>query len=403
MKSATIKLVLSGRKLSNGKHRVNLRIIKNRRKKDISLGLLVDKEHFKNESFTRRHSNYKIENELLLKFKGRALKIIREFQLKQEDFTFQEFENEFRGNSNNHDRKVIDFFDEIINEMKRAGRISNAHAYQDTRDSLIKFHGNSFSFKDITPTFLEKYEVSLKENGCTNGGVAFRMRELRAIFNKARNRKIIPKEPYPFESYKISKLKSESSKIAITLNEFRQFRDVDLSNHPHLLEAYHYFLFSIYTRGMNFQDMTHLEWKNIRNNRIYYTRSKTKGKINQEIIPPAQKILDYYKSQNRDTKYVFPILLHDDMTAQQTSNRKHKVLRRYNQKLKEIAKIAGIEKNLSSYVARHSFATILKMSGTPIEKISEMMGHSDVSITIAYLKEFSDEDLDNENRKFIDF
>lgn len=77
-------------------------------------------------------------------------------------------------------------------------------------------------------------------------------------------------------------------------------------------------------------------------------------------------------------------------------------MRRYNTRLKEIAKTVGIDKKPTSYVARHSFATILKMVGTPIEKICEMMGHGDVSITIAYLKEFSNEDLDKENRKFLD-
>ena len=145
-----------------------------------------------------------------------------------------------------------------------------------------------------------------------------------------------------------------------------------------------------------------LKWSDIQNNRIFYVRSKTKGKLNLEIIAPAQEILDFYKSQNRSTDYVFPILLKDDLTPIQIANRHHKVLRRYNSKLKKIAQLVGMNKMPTSYVARHSFATILKMTGSSIEKISEMMGHTDVSITITYLKEFSNEDLDMENRKFID-
>src|SRR5690606_20499997 len=118
--------------------------------------------------------------------------------------------------------KVINFFNEIISEMTRSGRISNAKAYNDTKDSLKKFNGKNFSFEDVTPTFLEKYEVFLRENGSKNGGIAFRMREFRSIFNKARKRKLIPKEPYPFEDYKISKLKTETNKIALTLEEYKQ-------------------------------------------------------------------------------------------------------------------------------------------------------------------------------------
>ncbi len=401
MIKSTVKIVLNGKPLSNGKSSVYLRIIKDRKKKHIGLGLQCRKEHFNNESFTKKHPNHQVENEILLKLKQRALKIIREFQVKQEDFTLQEFEKAFRGVEDECQYTVLEFFNEIIEEMKRAGRISQATVVKETRNSIFRFAEDSLKFEEITSTFLEKYEVFLRETGSKNGGIAFRMRELRTIFNKARKRGIIPKEPYPFEKYCISKLKSESTKTALSLEEFQKFKAVDLSMYPHLQEAYNYFLFSIYTRGMNFQDMMLLKWNDIRNGRIFYIRSKTKGKINLEIIPPAQEILDYYKAQKRDTKYVFPILLSDTMTPQQIANRKQKVLSRYNSKLKTIARLAGIHRPISSYVARHSFATILKMSGAPIEKISEMMGHRDVSITIAYLKDFSDEDLDKENRVFM--
>lgn len=402
MIKATIKLVLDGRTLSNGNQAVYLRITKNRSKKNISLGLQCKKEHFLNEEFTKHHPNYQIENEVLLKLKARALHIIRELQLNQKDFSLDEFEKNFREERKESDLNAVHFFDEIINEMERAGRMGNAKAYQNTRDSLINYAGKGIKFSDITPSFLEKYEVYLKERGGKNGGVAFRMREIRALYNKAIQRKIISKEPYPFETYKISKLKKESHKIALTIDEFKQIRDLDLSEHPNLINAYNFFMFSVYTRGMNFQDMMKLKWSNIQNERIYYTRSKTKGKLNLQIIPPVQEILDYYKAQARPTKYVFPILLQEKMTPKQIENRKHKVLMRYNKKLKEIAELAKVNKPLTSYVARHSFATILKMSGTPIEKISEMMGHTDVSITIAYLKEFSNEDLDNENLKLLE-
>lgn len=401
MNSTTIKLITDSKPLSNGKHRVYIRIIKNRKRKNISIGLECRKEDFKNESFTKNHPNHQLENELLLTFKTRALKILRNFQLLESDFTLDEFELQFRKRKKKVDVSLIKFFDEIIEEMERAGKIGNANAYKDTKNSIIKFKGANIKFEDVTPTFLEKYEVFLREQGSQDGGIAFRMREFRAIFNKARKRKTIPKEPYPFEDYKISKLKSNTPKRALTIQEFRKFRDVDLSKHPHLQDAYNFFMFSIYTRGMNFKDMMHLRWSDIHNNRIHYTRSKTKGKFNLEIIDSVQKILDYYKSQERPTNYVFPILLSESMTPKQVNYRKQKVLKRYNSRLKEIAELVGIETRLSSYVARHSFATILKMTGTPIEKISEMMGHKDVSITMSYLKEFSNEDLDMENRKFM--
>ena len=336
---ASVKIILRNKPNKEGEYPIVLRIVKDRKSKTISLGISCNKKDWDatNNQFKRSYKNYIQRNRVLLKLKEKALKVIDEFRVNESDYNLDEFETAFRGVKKNQELKVVDFFNEIIDEMTRAGRISNANAYEDTRDSLVKFNGKNFKFKDITPTFLEKYEVFLREIGNKNGGIAFKMRELRALFNKARKRKLIPKEPYPFEEYKISRLKPESNKIALTLNEFKKIKEVDLTDQPHLLEAFHYFLFSIYTRGMNFQDMMLLKWGDIQNNRIYYTRSKTKGKINLEIIKPVQEILDYYKVQNRPIQYIFPILLHNDLTPQQIANRKHKVLRRYNQKLKEIA------------------------------------------------------------------
>lgn len=403
MTNATIKIVLDSKPMSNGYHTVYLRVIKDRRRKNLSLGLKCLKEDFENEQFTKKHKDYKIENDLLTNFKSRAKQIIRDYQLDNVNYSLDDFETKFRGKDNvEKDINVVDFFNEIIDEMTRAGNISNAKAYQSTRDSIIKFKGKKIKFKDVTSTFLEKYEVFLRENGNQNGGVSFKMRALKALFNRARNRQLIPKEPYPFEDYKVSKLKSNVSKRALTIDEFKKIRDVDLSKHQYLIEAHNYFMFSIYTRGMNFKDMMSLKWSNVQNNRIHYTRSKTKGKFNIEIIESTQKILSFYKSQNRPTQFVFPILLNENLTPEQIHYRKQKVLKTYNSRLKEIALLAEVEAKLTSYVARHSFATILKMKGTSIEKISEMMGHSDVSVTMSYLKEFSNDDLDIENRKFLD-
>ena len=267
---------------------------------------------------------------------------------------------------------------------------------------MIKFAGDTIFFENITPEFLEKWETSMRARGNENGGIAFKMRELRAIFNTAIRRKLISREIYPFQEYKISKLKAKKNKRALSLEDFKKLKEVDLSERPDLIDAYHYFMFSVYTRGMNFVDMMKLKWTDIQDNRIYYTRSKTKGQFNIEVTEKVQELLDYYKAQERDTEYVFPILLKDDLTPTQIAHRKHKVLGRCNRNLKEIAQLAGIDKKLTTYVARHSFATLLRQMGTSTDKISELMGHSDVQITMTYLKEFDNDILDKENRKLLD-
>ena len=401
MNNISLKIVIEGKTLVDGNNRVYLRIIKDRKKKNISLGLKCKPVNFINEQFTKKHPDYKSDNELLIKLRSKANLIVRKLQINEEDFTLEEFENEFRGKRK---RQVLvsEFFDEIIDEMIKSGRTGNAKAYLDTKKSILKFAGSRLQFKEINPTFLEKYEVFLRENGNQNAGIAFKMRELRALYNKAIKRELANQDSYPFEVYKISKLKSKNSKRSLTVDEFKRIKELNLEGMPHLVEAHNYFMFSIYTRGMNFMDMMLLKWSNIQDGRIYYTRSKTKGQFNIDINIRVQEILDFYKIQNRLSEHVFPILLKDDLTPTQIANRKHKVLSRYNSRLKEIGELAKIDKQLTSYVARHSFATLLKHSGTSIDKISEMMGHSNVEITMSYLKDFESEVLDRENQKLLE-
>jgi integrase len=152
---------------------------------------------------------------------------------------------------------------------------------------------------------------------------------------------------------------------------------------------------------MNYYDMMKLRWENIDNDKLIYTRSKTKGRFIVKILKPVQDIIDYYRDINRTTNYVFPILLNERLTPMQIENRKSKKLKRFNNDLKKIAEIVGIDKPLTSYVARHSFATNLKELGVSTDVISQSMGHQNVSITTAYLKDFDNEVIDDANERLL--
>lgn len=400
--NTSIKIVLDSKPMSNGQHTIYLRIIKDRQSKKIALSMKCEKKYFDNEQFLKGHENYKEQNKLLISLKARAEKIVRDFQLDGNNFSLEDFENKFKGKSDIKNVKVSVFYDELIDELERSGRMGYAKSFRDTKKSFLKFTGSSILFKDINSILIEKYEVYLRENNNQNGGIAFKMRHLRVFFNKAIKRGVMHRDNYPFEVYKVSKIKPENNKRAVSIDEFKKIRDVNLSGYPELIEAYNYFMFSVFTRGMNFADMAKLQWTDIQNGRIYYNRSKTKKSFSIEVNEKIQEILDYYQNEKRQSPFVFPILLKEDMTPKQIQYRLQKVLTRYNLKLKKIAVLAGVEKNLTSYVARHSFATILKSLGTSVEKISEMMGHGNVQITMSYLKDFENEDLDIENRKLLD-
>ena len=395
---ATVKTVLRKTKLADGSYPISLRVSKDRQSKYFQTIFRA----FPNEwnptsgSFTSKNTNNIQNNRLLLKFKDRALKILSDLEMDKSDFTLKDFENRFRVVSNPLQQNFFYFWDEIIGEMTYAGRTGNARVNKNSFNSLKKFNESTrLNFREITPSFLYKYEAFLRSRGGTDGGVGVRMRAIRAIYNFAIERKIAKEQDYPFKVYKVSKLKGKNLKKALTMEEILKIRDLDLEKNPSLVNTRNYFIFSFYTRGMNFTDMMKLEWKDIDQDKIYYTRSKTKGNFQIKIVLPVQEIMSYYKQFSTGTKYVFPILLKNSLTPSQLENRKHKILQRYNKELKEIAEICEINKPISSYVARHSFANCLKQKGVATDIISESMGHQNLAVTQAYLKEFDNSVLDD--------
>ncbi len=399
---ASIKIILRNKITNEGQFPVVLRIIKDRKTKVISLGMECLKKDWDeaNSQFKKSHSNYIQRNRVLLKLKEKALKVIDEFNIDESDFTLTQFEEKFRGKKDSN-ITLKTFWEEKINDLKKAGRIGNARAYTDTMTSFYKFSkNNQLKFKDITVEVLDKYETHLRAT-CKDGGIGVRMRELRALYNDAIRKGIVDEKYYPFKIYKVSKFKSSGIKKALTRAEIKKIEELDQIKYPHLAEAKKLFLFSYYTRGMNYYDIMKLRWSNIQNDTIVYVRSKTKGKFIVKILLPVKLILEEYKGTNPNTDYVFPILLKEGLTPTEIEYRKERKLKKFNSDLKKIAEIQGIGNSVTSYVARHSFATNLKEVGVSIDIISQSMGHQNSSITTAYLKDFDDNIIDDANEKLL--
>jgi len=394
---ASVKIVLRKKRLSDGSFPVFLRVTKERQSKfyKTPFSSNIDEWVASTGNFNKRKENHIQNNRLLLKFKDRAFQVITELEIDNPDYSIHDFDRKYRINHNPLKHDVFAFWDEIIEEQKQAGRIGNAKVNHDAKTSVKIFNQfKKLTFKQLNPTFLNKYEVFLRSRGGTDGGIGVKMRAIRAMYNMAIQRGIAKETSYPFKVYKLSKLKGRSAKRALNFAEVMSIVNMDISNYPKLINTKNFFVFSFYSRGMNFKDMMLLEWKNIHSGYIHYTRSKTKGNFSIKILPPVQKILDYYETAGYDNKYVFPLLYREDYSPVQIANRKHKMLGLYNKQLKELAQLCNIKKNVSSYVARHSFANCLKQKGVATDIISESMGHKNLSVTQAYLKELDTKVLD---------
>ena len=141
--------------------------------------------------------------------------------------------------------------------------------------------------------------------------------------------------------------------------------------------------------------MSLLKYCDIQNGRIYYTRGKTGKIMNCKLNEEAEKIISKYDRESTTEDYIFPILnrnIHN--TERQILNRVHKVLGHINACLQQLSKELGLQIPLTTYVARHTYATVLKRSGVNIALISESLGHSDISTTQIYLDSFENSQID---------
>lgn len=394
----TVKITLYKQKqLKNGGHPVLLVLTKNRKRKRISLGVDCKIEHWNDDLSMVNHlcPNYEVVNKKLLRSKNRAEGILFHFEDINKDFSLQEFERKYKG-INSGD--VFEYFDAVIKRMNDTGHVGNAEVYLGTRNTLDKFHKKkSLNFTDVNYRFLILFEEHLRKKGNLNNSISIHMRTIRALFNRAIKEEVCSPSVYPFKVYIVSRLKNETSKLAISREDIMKIDRYQPTPHTKEELSKHIFMFSFYTMGMNYCDVVQLKHENIHNGRINYVRSKTGKRFSIKILPPVWVIINYYINIIGHKGYIFPVLDESYQSPQEIRSRIKSGLKRLNGHLKIIGKETGIQKKLTSYVARHSWATLMKNSGVSTAVISEGLGHSSEDTTQIYLDSFENKVLDDAN------
>lgn len=277
----------------------------------------------------------------------------------------------------------FDFTQQLINEMEEANRFGNAKAYRCALGALKNFNKKeSLRFEEMTYTYLKRFETAHLKKGNSLNGLSMYMRTFRAIYNKAIHQGIVPADSYPFRKYKI---KSEpTAKRAISKEKIKRILDLKLDVDSPLFNARNYFLCSYLMNGISFIDIAFLKVENIIDGRIQYRRQKTARHYDIKVTPQLSSIMDHYLMGKDKTAHIFPIVKRKEIQDQFNDVQWER--KRYNKRLKEIAELCGIEERLTSYVSRHSMATNLILNDVPINALSKMLGHSDISTTEIYIK-----------------
>ena len=381
--------------LSNGEHPIMLRVCKGGKKKYISLGISVNPKFWdfeKNKpkrNCPNREQLIKVINEQEQKYAEQIL----EFSVEKREYTPTTLIEAIVPVQKA--RTVGELFNEYIAQLKDEGRLGYALSVQQVCNSLLKYRGHlDIYFSEIDVNWLKAYESWLRRCNLADNTIGIRFRTLRAVYNLALAEGIVKVDCYPFKKYKVSKLHKETAKRAITKEQVKQVIEYDVSRARFYKRlAVDMFTFSYLMGGINFTDMAFLTDKNFDGERLVYIRQKTKKLIMLPLQEKAVEIVNRYRSSQR--KYVFPVLDNRERTPRQIRNRIYDVLDNVNGYLADIGKELGIELKISSYVARHSYATVLKRSGVSTSVISESLGHSSERVTQIYLDSFENRQLND--------
>lgn len=402
--NTTIEAVLyTSKTLSNGQHPIMLRLTKNRKRKYISLHISLAPQYWDAEKCKpRRNCPDKERIETLIQQKTQELQSqVMDFKTSDKEYTLNTLIEKAS-------RKVVrqtvgEYLNGYIDRLLAEKRVGNAKTFQELRTSLTKFcRSLDFYFIDIDAEWLKRYEQWLRvERHYSDNSIGIRFRSLRVLYNSAITDGLIKKTDYPFDTFKVSRFKEATAKRSLTKEDIRRIMDCEVRTltkypKPFLQLAKDLFLFSYLSCGINLTDILHIRYADIVDGRLVFNRQKTGKLLSFQLQPAALDILDKYRQPNaHPLDYIFPVLRRSvHVTAQQQYGRVQRTNKRINRYLKLIGEHLHLPITLTTYVARHSFATVLKRSGVSTSIISESLGHSSEKITQIYLDSFENSQID---------
>lgn len=379
--------------LKNGELPLKIKVCKDRKTRYINLGVSTKPEFwdFENNRPKETCPDKEMLESLISKNISEVRSKIVELKTEKMDFTATTLIEKVQNRKKPVTVGAV--FKEEIKALRDAGRDGYADSMEQVYNSLIKFNKHlDMPFSDIDMIWLKRYEAWLRKKKLAENTIGIRFRTLRRIYNIALEKKIVKQESYPFKAFGVARLHQETPKRAIKKDDVYK-----IFNYPTEKKDYYYslaidlFKFSYFMGGINFADMAYLTSKNIMDNQLVYYRKKTKKLIS---LPLQQEALEILKKYSSSSPYLFPIFSSFHKTEQQKKNRRHKVISKVNDTLKAIGYELGISTKVTTYVARHSYATVLKRAGVSISIIKESLGHSSEKVTQIYLDSFENSQID---------
>lgn len=376
---------------ADGKCAVSIRITFERKKRYYPTGINLVISDFEKAQGEKPRKEFKRLALKLQSYEKKAADIIESLPA----FTFKAFEKHYFTNRGTKGT-LNEAFATYAAELREAGRIGTAVSYECAQNSLNKFSPGA-KFADATPDFLRKYERWMLNDGNSITTVGIYLRSLRTLFNNSITDGLLTKDYYPFGKKRYEIPTGNNIKKALTLKDIGTIFHYRPEPGTMTDRAKDYWIFMYLCNGINVKDMSLLKYENIKGEVIEFIRAKTERTkrhvepIRVSLTDDLKAIIKKWGNKKADgTTFIFPIL-EKGLTPERERQLIQQMTHVINDHMKILAETLGIEKEVTTYFARHSFATVLQRSGASISFISEALGHSSSKTTQSYLAGFEDE------------
>ncbi len=289
------------------------------------------------------------------------------------------------------------FFKAQIEQLAANNRMGTARNYRRTLASFTDFReGKDLPLKRFNEDIVTKYEAYLVQRGMQRNSSSFYLRILRAVFNRAASLKLVV-QTCPFSNVYTGV--DRTRKRAMDEQAIQRLQQLDLSASPALALTRDLFIFSFCTRGMAFVDIAFLKKTEVHDGVISYVRRKTGQRITVKIEPCIARIIRSYIRKKPTSPYLFPVLTNE--SPRDAFKQYQTAIGYHNRKLKRLGGLIGEKRPLTSYVARHTWATTAQQHSIPLAVICAAMGHTSERTTRIYLDGIEDSIIDRANKKIL--
>lgn len=402
--SVSFHLYLKNKKRKNGEFPVYLRITKDRKHKYISTGISVMKKHWnpEKEEVRRNHENYKTLNEILQN------KVI------QAENAQKELMRNGKGSAKAIQQKLkagknTDFFslgDQWYDELVTEGKYHQSKNLKVVLRKIEEFEGERFlALNYIDTAYLERFEKFIAINYKNKANTIHKnFKIIRKIIKTAIKSRLI--NDNPFLLFDGAKQTKPSNKVKLSIEQIWAIEKLELKPDRNIWHARNAFLFSFYSGGIRFGDICRLRWENVRDGRLSYRMHKNDKPFSTELNDFQNEILSRYSGI--DQEYIFPFLNsakeYSELELRKAISSRNVIVNGKNEEnnesgLKKIAKMAGIDDNISFHVSRHSFAQYAVEQGLDVYELMQTLRHSKIETTQQYLKGLDEELADKAMRK----